>query len=508
MANGLIGGTQLAQLLGPWRTVERGSSSSSGPSGPSSTYGTSGTLHAALAERIKGLILDGRVPVGARLPAERGLADALALSRTTITAAYAQLRDSGHATSRHGSGTYTALPDQATVHSSGLWRTDLDRLGEAPDDTLDLLCAAPNTPLPQLREATIWAADHLSEFNGINGYSPYGLDALRQAIADRYTERGAPTTGDQILITTGAMGAISLVARLLCRSGDRVLIETPTYPNAADTLRAGQARLLPVPVDGSGWQPGSVERALTQSRPRLAYLIPHFQNPTGALMPAEQQRSIAAAAHKSGTWVLADETVLDTALDVPVPAPFSASVRPGDQDMVLSCGSLGKSFWGGLRIGWIRGSARVIHELAAMRAATDLASPVLDQLIGIRVLRVGESLLAERREQWREQRAALTAALDAVLPSWTYRLPAGGLCLWLRMDREDSSTLAQRVQSHGVWLHSGPRFGVDAGTFDRYLRLPYTLGAADLTEAVHRIALARAVPGTRPASTHRADLVA
>jgi len=493
MANGLIGSTQLAQLLGPWRSVDRGAS---------------GTLHTALAERIKGLVFEGRVPVGARLPAERGLADALTLSRTTVTAAYAQLRETGHATSRHGSGTFTALPDQAAVHPSGLWQTDLTRLGAAPGDVIDLLYAAPTTPLPQLREATIWAADHLTEFNGISGYSPYGIEALRQAIADRYTERGAPTTGDQILITTGAMGAISLVARLLCRSGDRVLIETPTYPNAADTLRAGQARLLPVPVDGEGWQPGSVERALTQSRPRLAYLIPHFQNPTGALMPAEQQRSIAVAAHKSGTWVLADETVLDTALDVPAPAPFSAAVRPGDQDMVLTCGSLGKSFWGGLRIGWIRGSARVIHELAAMRAATDLASPILDQLIAIRVLRIGDSLLEERRAQWREQRAALTAALDESLPNWTYRLPAGGLCLWVRMDREDSSALAQRAQTHGVWLHSGPRFGVDAGTLDRYLRLPYTLGSADLTEAVRRIALARAVPGSRPATVHRADLVA
>jgi DNA-binding transcriptional MocR family regulator len=496
MPNGLIGGTQLAQLLGPWRTVDRGAS---------------GTLHTALAERIKGLILDGRVPVGARLPAERGLADALALSRTTITAAYTQLRESGHATSRHGSGTYTALPDQATVHASGLRQTGLDRLGTVPDEGIDLLCAAPNIPLPQLREATVWAADHLSEFNGIVGYSPYGLAELRQAIAERYTQRCAPTTTDQILVTTGAMGAISLVARLLCRPGDRVLVETPTYPNAADTLRASQARLLPVPVDGQhGWQQGSVERALTQARPRLAYLIPHFQNPTGALMPAEQQRSIAAAAHKSGSWVLADETVLDTALDVPAPAPFSAAVRPGDQDLVLSCGSLGKSFWGGLRIGWIRGSARVIHELAAMRAATDLASPVLDQLIAIKVLRSGETLLDERRAQWREQRAALADALARELPSWTFRLPAGGLCLWIRMDREDSSMLVQRAQTHGVWLHSGPRFGVDAGTLDRYLRLPYTLGAADLTEAVRRIALARAVPGSRPArsTADRADLVA
>ena len=493
MANGLIGGTQLAQLLGPWRTVDRG---------------TNGTLHTALADRIKSLILDGRVPIGARLPAERGLADALALSRTTVTAAYAQLRDTGHATSRHGSGTYTSLPDQAVVHSSGLWRAGPGSPGNGPDEVIDLLTAAPVAPLPQLREATLWAADHLSEFIHANGYSPYGLEGLREAIADRYSERGAPTTADQILITTGAQGAITLAARLLCRGGDRVLIETPTYPNATDTLRAEQVRLVPVPVDGHGWTAGAMERALTEARPRMAYLIPFFHNPTGALMPPEQQRSIAAAAHKSGTWLLADETLIDTALDVPTPAPFSAAVRPGDQDLVLTCGSMSKSFWGGLRVGWIRGSARVIHELAAMRAGTDLASPVIEQLIAIRVLRSGETVLDEHRERWREQRSALVAALAQTLPQWTYRMPAGGICLWLRMDREDSSMLAMRAQTHGLWLHSGPRFGVDAGTMDRYLRLPYTLSAEDLTEAVRRIALARSGSGTRIAPEQRADLVA
>ena len=493
MVNGLIGGIQLAQLLGPWRSVDRGAN---------------GTLHTALAERIKGLILDGRVPLGARLPAERGLADALALSRTTVTAAYAQLRETGHATSRHGSGTFTSLPDQAVVHTSGIRWSGAGPLNRVPDEAVDLLCAAPTAPLPQLREATLWAADHLSEFVHANGYSPYGLEALREAVAQRYTDRGAPTAPDQILITAGAQGAITLAARLLCRAGDRVVIETPTYPNAADTLRAEQVRLVPVPVDGGGWAAGSVERALAESRPRLAYLIPFFQNPTGALMPPEQQASVAAAAHKSGTWLLADETVQDTALDVPVPAPFSAAVRPADQDQVLSCGSLAKSFWGGLRIGWIRGPARVVHELAAMRAATDLASPVLDQLIAIRVLRNGETALDGHRDRWREQRAALAAALARTFPAWTYRMPEGGLCLWLRMDREDSSALALRAQTHGLWLHSGPRFGVDAGTMDRYLRLPYTLCPEDLDEAVSRISLARAMPGTRLIPDRRADLVA
>jgi DNA-binding transcriptional MocR family regulator len=484
---GSIGAAQLVQRLGPWRVA-------------ASARGKS--LQGALAERITALVLDGRVAVGVRLPAERTLSTAAAVSRTTVTAAYALLRESGFAVSRQGSGSYTALPDHAAARTSGGWHA------ADGEDVIDLNCAAPMAPLPEVQEALRCASEQLPAHAGVGSNLPYGLSSLREAVADRYCERGLPTSPDQILVTGGALGAITLVSRLLLRPGDRVLVEGPTYPNALDTFRYVQARPMPVPLDEDGWAAGSFENALVQLHPRLAYTIPHFQNPTGHLMEPDCQASLARAARRAGSWLLADETITDVALDTPVPAPFAASIRATDAEAVLVCGSLAKSFWGGLRIGWLRGPAQIVHELAAARAAMDLASPVLDQLAAVAVLRGDESYVERHRERWREQRATLMRTVDELFPEWSYRVPEGGLSLWVRMDRDGSTGLAHRAQTHGVLLHSGPRFGADAGTFERYLRLPYTQRPEVLVEALRRIALARAVPGPRRTLEHRADLVA
>lgn len=489
-ATATIGASQLAQRLGPWRTADR--------------RGT--PLQAALAERITSLVLDGRLALGTRMPAERALCTALGVSRTTVTAAYALLRDSGFVVSRQGSGSYVSLPDHAAVRTTGGgWQT------EWPDpdgDVIDLMCAAPPAPLPVLQAALRSAAELLPTHSGVVAYLPYGLGMLREAIADHYCARGLPTEPGQILVTNGSQGAITLVARLLCRSGDRVLVESPTYPNALDTFSNAQTRPMPVPMDERGWVPGSYENALAQLRPRLAYLVPHFQNPTGHLMAPDMLASIARAARRAGAWLLADETVVEAALDVPVPPPIGATIGPADMESVLVCGSMSKSFWSGLRLGWLRGPARIVHELAAARAAMDLASPLLEQMAATSVLRGDQSYVEEHRRNWREQRAVLMQAVDETFPNWTYRVPEGGLSLWLRMDDEDATVLSQRAQTHGVLVHAGPRFGADPGTFERYVRLPYVQPPEQLRDAVRRLELARAMPGPRHAADHRSDLVA
>lgn len=510
-ANTVIGAGQLAQRLGPWRNAGGSMDDADGSAlaGAGAGAGTgSGArakpLQSALAERITALVLDGRLPLGSRLPAERALSTALGVSRTTVTAAYSQLRESGFTVSRQGSGSYVSLPESVTARAGG-WRAVHDGFDSG---VIDLTTASPVAPLPTLQAALRSAAEQLPSLADLNGCMPYGFNPLREAIAERYTAHGLPTAPDQILVTNGSQGAITMIARLLCGPGDRVLVESPSYPNALDTFRAAGTRPMPVPLDARGWTPGGYESALAQMRPRLAYLIPHFQNPTGHLMAPDMQASVARAAHRAGTWLLADETVTEVALDVPIPPPFVTTIRPGDADSVLVCGSMSKSCWGGLRIGWLRGPARVVHELAAARAAMDLSSPVLDQVAATAVLRGDQSYSEEHRKAWREQRAALAAAVRQTFPHWTFRMPEGGLSLWIRMDNEEATLLSKRAQTHGVLVHAGPRFGADAGTFERFVRMPYVLRPEQLREAVRRIDLARSAPGPRHASDYRADLVA
>ena len=459
----VLQGPQLARLLGRWHG------------------GRSVPDYLALAGTVRGLLTDGRLPLGVRLPAERDLAVVLGISRTTVSAAYRTLRETGHLTSRRGAGSWTTIPGGARVGTTGLWTP------ESSGDLLDLGTAA----LPAPEQLATAAAEALADLPGYlsgAGYHPTGLVELRAAVAQSYARRGVPTSPDQIMITSGVQHALDLALRLLVPVGQPVLVESPTYPNALAAVVGRRGRVLTHGLPESGWDAELLLSTLRQTRPRLAYLVPEFQNPTGHLMDAGLRERLPAAAHAAGTDLIIDESFVELALDEPVmPPPVAGYDR---HSRVLSIGGMSKPYWGGLRIGWVRAAAPLVQRLAAVRVGMDMAGPVLDQLVAARLLRYAGAVLAQRRDRLREQRAALVAALRRELPEWRFRVPSGGLCLWVELDAPVSGALARAAESYGVRLAPGPRFGVD-GTMERFLRLPYTLPAGQLVDAVGRIAAAR-----------------
>lgn len=461
-----VRGNQLARLLGQWHALPGRRRSPD---------------YAALAGAMRGLLADGRLPLGVRLPAERELADALKISRTTITAAYRELRETGHLTSRRGAGSWTTLPTGHRVASSGLW-TPLDDL-----DMIDLGCAALAAP-PELAAAARAAVEDLPRYLTGAGYHPIGLGELREAVAGLYAARGLPTSPDQIMVTNGTQHALDLVLRLTLPAGAGVLVESPTYPNALAAFSARRARIATHGLADGGWDADLLLDTVRQTRPRMAYLIPEFQNPTGHLMPEQLRERLVAAAQPAGTDLVVDESFVDLALDgEPMPPPVATFDR---HSRVISIGGMSKPYWGGMRIGWVRASAPLVQRLAAARVGVDMASPVLDQLVAVRLLAGADAIVAARRAQLVGQRDALVAALRAELPEWRFRVPSGGVTLWAELDGPISSALARAAEEMGVRLAPGPRFGMD-GTLERFLRLPFTLPAADLVEAVQRIAAVR-----------------
>lgn len=455
-----IGATQLARALGDWR---RG-----------------GVGYAALAGAVRGLIRDGRLGLSVRLPAERVLAAELGASRTTITAAYRLLREAGYLESRRGSGSHTRLPEGERASIGGLW---------APDDDadIDLGCAAPVAP-PELVPAAERAVRRLSGYAVDHGYHPMGIPALRAAIAERYTRRGLPTGTGEILVTTGAQQAIDLLVRLLVVPGERVLIESPSYPNALSAMAFAHARPDTVGVTEDGWDLDPVLPALAAGRYRLAYLIPEFQNPTGALMPVGDRERLVRAARAGGTTLVVDETFAELAYDgVPLPPAMAAVDR---NRRVVTVGGL-KAYWGGLRVGWLRATPALVQRLAAVRVASDIGGAVIDQMIAVELLADADAIMVRRRAEIAAQRDALAAALHRYLPDWRFRLPRGGMSLWAELDTPTSSALARAAEAYGVRLAPGPRFGAE-GTLERFVRLPLTLPAATLAEAARRLAAASA----------------
>ncbi|MFC6356023.1 MocR-like transcription factor YczR [Luethyella okanaganae] len=474
MAGTQLSARTLASLLGDWRD--------------------SGAAYASLADRIRLLVIDGRVPVDSRLPAERELAERLSLSRTTVTAAYRRLRDAGFLSSVRGSGSVTRLAGAPTMLS-------------VPGDGgfLDL-SKATMPALPGLVDAARRGLDQLPCHLGGPGFDPVGTPELRAIIADRYTARGLPTRSDQIMVTIGAQHAIALLARTLIGRGDRALIEQPTYPHAYEALRAAGARLVPVSVtadpDASagggaeGWDVTEIERAIRRTNPAMGYLMPDFHNPTGRSMSAGQRERVLAVAARQGTVVVADETTAELNIDrEDSPLPMAAY---GDAVLI---GSVGKTVWGGLRVGWIRAEQALIRKLIGVRAPNDLGTPILEQLVVTELLgRMGE-ILPLRREQLRAGRDRLESLLVARFPEWRVPHVHGGLATWINLGSPVSSQLALAARSHGLLIAAGPRFGID-GAFERFLRVPLcypveeTERGVDALEAAWGSLLRHPVPET------------
>ena len=443
-----------------------------------------GPRYLAVARRVQELLTTGRLAAGGRLPAERELAAALGLSRVTVASAYRELRESGHASTRHGSGTVTELPGGSTGLGPawGVYNSD--------PRVLDLAHAALEAA-PELTAAYREALAVLPAFAAGHGYTGSGLPELRQAIADRYTARGLPTDPDQVLVTAGAGDATDVVLATLLQPGDRVLVEHPTYPGILGAVEQHGGRCLPVPVDAG--DPDALitaaHLAARQSSPRLAFLMPDFSNPTGARVSAAGRRRLAATLWQQGVLTVVDEVCAELHLDEGPLPPFAAGLPDA---ATVTVGGLSKSVWGGLRIGWVRADAALVGQLGEVLRRRQLSVGALDQLAATTLVRDLDVVLEQRRATLRERRDLLRAELARELPDWTVPCPAGGLSLWCTLPPGISSAaLVAAAAPLGLLLAEGRAFGT-RHAFDDHLRLPFTRPADQLRHAVALLVQAQA----------------
>ncbi|MBP6683986.1 MAG: PLP-dependent aminotransferase family protein [Leucobacter sp.] len=447
---------RLVQLLGDWRG--------------------DGHSYLELSDSVALLARDGTVPVGTALPAERPLAEALGVSRTTVSASYQRLRESGLAHSRQGSGTVirSQRPGPREDAVDGLAEIDLTTACPAPWQGLSTLSARAFAEYPDAFQ--------------LLGYDTIGREDLRRAIADRYSARGLPTTPEQIMVTLGAQHANFLVARTLLRRGDRSLIESPSYPNAREALAATGALVAELPVASDGYDAASIVDIAKRTSPCLAYLIPDNHNPTGQSMPEELRTELISTLTAQGAYILADETTAELTLGPPrLVSPFAAAAEHShQQDAIITVGSLGKSVWGGLRIGWIRATPELISRLEVSRRIGDLGTGTWEQVIALLALERYDDILAERAVEHAAQYRVLAEQVSAHFPEWTLPRVGGGVSTWVDLGGRHSTRLARAGAREGVRIAPGPRFG-SPGVFERFIRFPFSAPAADLRESVRRL---------------------
>lgn len=431
-----------------------------------------GATAASLAEQIRALILDGRLTVGERLPSERALALELRRSRSTTTRVYGLLEGDGYVTRLHGGSTRVALP-----HATAPATDTVD--GQAID-----LSIASMDSTPGLYDATVRSLPRLAALRGTSGYSLRGLPELREAVAHRFTERGVETDADEIIITSGALNAFHLVLATIGRRGERALVEQPTFPHALEALHRHGYRLLPTPVDVTGWDERHLSDTLLRSRPHVAYLIPDFHNPTGATLSDAERSRIATTARNSGTHVVVDETTAELDIDrgwSPLPmAAFSPQI--------ITVGSMSKIAWGGLRIGWIRADRALISRLLATRPSFELGTALLEQCIAVELLQDMPALTAHVTSRLKAGREAVATGVASIgglsMPS-----TSGGLSAWLDLGAPISTALSLAARDHQLILPPGPRFST-GGVLERRLRIPITLPPERTADAMARLHLA------------------
>ncbi|MBZ9751851.1 PLP-dependent aminotransferase family protein [Deinococcus sp. HMF7604] len=436
-----------------------------------------GPLPVRLAAQIRAAIERGELRPGDRLPAERPLAALLGVSRATVVTALDDLTAGGWLRRRVGSGTRVS----ATAPRAAPVLTLRTPVGGAQPAELDFTIAVPllsDAQREQLRDAS---ADAFRE----SVYHPHGLPDLRARLAELYTiEGGLPTTPEQVVVTSGAQQAIALIAATLLRRGDAALLETPTYFGAIDVFRAAGAALVGVPVLGGGLNPDTFMALAREHGPRLAFLTPTYQNPTGGVLPLRARERLAAFVQQAKLPTIEDDTLLDLGFSGDPPPPRLAALAPAAP--IITVGSLSKLYWAGLRVGWMRLPPGLAAPLGQAKTLADFGGSLPAQHAALHLLRDPEALRRQRREAVTPARDLLATLLRTELPDWAFELPGGGQFLWVTLPTPDASRFTHHAARHGLRLFPGAAMSVTPLS-DQYLRLPFTLDPARLPEAVRRL---------------------
>lgn len=442
----------------------------------------SGPLYLQVYKGIRRGVLTGRLKPGTKLPSTRNLADELKVSRNTIVQAYEQLMAEGYLEGRLGWGTFIAasVPDELlAVHGSAerqlqhagttaansisaYARRALEQepLGVRPNAKLriDFRYGAANVEDFPAEEWRAITARHLRviDHSSLNYSEPAGHTPLREAIVDYVREhRGIHCQTRDVIVVNGSQQALDIVARALINPGDRVLMETPTYPGARVVFQATGAKIYYVRVDNSGLD---VEKVLRlQHRMKLAYTTPSHQFPTGGTMPLPRRLSFLQWAHDSGTYVLEDDYDSEYRYEG---RPIEAIAALDTYGQVIYSGTFSKILAPSLRIGYLISPPALTDVLIRVKSITDRHVPLLGQQVLATFIKSGQFERHMRRSRARNdsRRKALLKALHAAFgEKASVQGENAGLhvAVWFReLPPSEIDTIVAKAAQKGIGVYS------------------------------------------------------
>ena len=363
---------------------------------------------------------------------------------------------------------------------------------ELPPEMIDFGVGQPDFDILPLEIVRRAAAERLAA--GDTTLLNYGYEQgdgyFRLALADFLTRGYAmPVDADSLLVTAGASQTLDMLCTLYTQPGDVILVEEPTYFIALRIFADHRLRVVGVPTDAHGLRMDALEDAVVEHRPALVYVIPSFQNPTGATLPEDRRRQLADLSRRHGFTVVADEVYQLLGYTETPPAPMAAYLDRGN---IISVGSFSKILAPGLRLGWLQAAPAVIDRL--VNGGLIFSGGSLNHFTS-NIVRVAlergwqDEYLAELHALYRTRIDVLDAALRAELGERVrYTKPTGGYFFWLRLpEGVDAVALRPRAQALNVDFRPGINFSGNDGLHN-YLRLSFAFyDAARLEEGARRL---------------------
>jgi 2-aminoadipate transaminase len=349
-------------------------------------------------------------------------------------------------------------------------------------------------PAPEIFPSSFVRDLVLEELGGSAGvalqYTPTeGLASFRTALAT-WIKASQGTAPDALMVTSGGIAALQLICRTLLDPGDRVLVESPTYLGAITAFSGFEARIDVVAADDDGLDPTALAAALaTGPAPKLLYVIPDFQNPTGAWLSTERRHALVALARQHGLLVVEDVAYRELGF-TDEQRPSLWSLAP---DVVVQVGTFSKILFPGVRLGWAAGPAALIPHLVRAKQNSDQCASGFGQWLAESFLLDGglDTQLPLARRTYAARWAAMDAGLTAHLPpgfSWTS--PAGGFFTWVTGPPTlDTAALLPRARELGVAFVPGAPFYAGRSTHHA-LRLAFSATTPDeIAEGTRRLGL-------------------
>ncbi|NLG37777.1 MAG: PLP-dependent aminotransferase family protein [Clostridiales bacterium] len=464
-------------------------------------------MYLQLQSALRGMILTGALPPGCKLPASREMARLLGLSRNTVDEAYGCLADGGLTDVRPGRGTYVrgdiraerqraeeAIDWEArineTVREYVRYRTGIGAVRQGGRDVISFTSLAPDHQLFAvdafrrcMNDVLVNEGGVLLNYGYVRGYEP-----LRRYLIGYLEAKGIDCGGNELLIVNGFRQGLELTVRALCRPGDTVACESPTYNGALGMFSACGVRCAGVPMDAEGVDPEVLERVLRDERPALLYLIPTYHNPTGVNMTMGRRREVLALAQRYAVPVLEDGFSEELRYDGTAYPSLKALDGGG---CVIYAGSFSKVLFPGLRVGWLLAPKALAYYLYHLKYNDDIHTGLLHQAGLWAFCERGylERHLRYCRKIYRERMAAMDDALRrhlTGLAKWT--AGSGGFSFWLKFPTgTDARALAERAPEYGVAYAPGDSF-FPGGGGRNYVRLGFSrLEPAQIETGVTRL---------------------